>query len=271
MFLFKLKSPINAIVGGGFFLKYIVLPTYLAWKSFGIENGTNSLSSLDSMIQKHRKRENTLQRNPSIGCIILTSPFFFPKESWIEQPQDWKANIVQGKTYNMDQMPGMMLANQVMERLQKGNLENKASYVASGTYDEQPRYGNPIISRNRIGQGSFRAFVSIAYQHRGAITGERTLPVLDAAHIIPYSEKGTHAISNGLLLRTDIHNLYDSGYIAVDDSYKVMVSKRLFEDFGNGKVYYAYDGQPLSVFPQKQDESPDKKALIWHCERIFKG
>lgn len=52
----------------------------------------------------------------------------------------------------------------------------------------------------------------------------KTLPVLDAAHIIPFSENGPN-ISNGILLRTDIHTLFDKGYITIDENYIVEVSK----------------------------------------------
>ena len=45
--------------------------------------------------------------------------------------------------------------------------------------------------------------------NRCAVTGEKTLPVLDAAHILPYSKGGSHDVRNGLLLRRDIHSLFD--------------------------------------------------------------
>lgn len=72
-----------------------------------------------------------------------------------------------------------------------------------------PRYGEPTLIRPRLGQGAFRASVTSVYQHRCALTGERTLPILDAAHIRPYDQGGEHEVTNGLLLRTDIHRLFD--------------------------------------------------------------
>ena len=76
MFLFKLHSPQDFIVGGGFFVKYSLVPTYLAWDAFGIKNGTRSLKELNNRINKYRGRNNIVQNNPQIGCIILTEPFF---------------------------------------------------------------------------------------------------------------------------------------------------------------------------------------------------
>ena len=48
-----------------------------------------------------------------------------------------------------------------------------------------------------------------AYERRCAVTGEKTLPVLEAAHIRPYALLGPHRVNNGLLLRSDLHKLFD--------------------------------------------------------------
>src|SRR5690606_11461688 len=81
--------------------------------------------------------------------------------------------------------------------------------------EEGPRYGAEYLARARLGQGAFRVLVTDAYQKRCAISGERTLPVLQAAHIRPYAAAGPHRVSNGLLLRSDLHILFDRGYVTV--------------------------------------------------------
>jgi len=79
--------------------------------------------------------------------------------------------------------------------------------------------------------------VTDAYERRCAITGERTLPVLEAAHIKPYSSGGPHEPENGLLLRSDLHTLFDQGYVTVDaHQLKVVVSSRIREEFENGET-----------------------------------
>lgn len=55
--------------------------------------------------------------------------------------------------------------------------------------DNEERYHH-ILIRHRLGQGAFRVLVTDAYQRRCAISGEKTLPVLEAAHIRPYSQHG---------------------------------------------------------------------------------
>ena len=82
---------------------------------------------------------------------------------------------------------------------------------ASGLSDEV-RFGQPQLVKPRLGQGAFRILVTDIYGRRCAVTQERTLPALEAAHIRPYSDGGEHEAPNGLLLRRDIHSLFDTGY-----------------------------------------------------------
>ena len=62
-------------------------------------------------------------------------------------------------------------------------------------------------------------------------------PVLEAAHIKPYGRGGEHRVDNGLLLRSDLHRLYDQGYVTVTADYVFKVGERLREEFRNGRSY----------------------------------
>ena len=66
---------------------------------------------------------------------------------------------------------------------------------------EPVMFGEPYLVRPRLGQGSFRVLVTDTYGRRCAVTGEKALPVLDAAHIRAVREGGQHRLDNGLLLR----------------------------------------------------------------------
>ena len=114
---------------------------------------------------------------------------------------------------------------------------------------DQPRYATSL-TKHRLGQGGFRISVTDAYQRRCAISGEKTLPVLEAAHIQPYSCEGPHMLQNGLLLRSDIHTLFDGGYITITPDYRIEVSQRLHNDYGNGRDYYKFHGERLLVLPE---------------------
>ena len=56
-------------------------------------------------------------------------------------------------------------------------------------------------------------------------------------HIRPVASGGEHRLDNGVLLRSDVHTLYDRGYLGVDRNYRLMVSRRLRDDFSNGDQY----------------------------------
>jgi putative restriction endonuclease len=94
---------------------------------------------------------------------------------------------------------------------------------------------------------------------------------LEAAHIKPFVETGPHLVSNGLLLRSDLHTLLDRGYVTVTEDFKVEVSGRIKEEFENGREYYAYHGKPLIELPGSTDELPSKEFLRWHNEHVFLG
>src|SRR5215510_14947587 len=87
----------------------------------------------------------------------------------------------------------------------------------------------------RLGQGSFRLIVLDSYQRRCAFTNSPVLHVLDAAHIKPYALGGTHAPENGLLLRQDLHTLFDRGYVTVTPDHHVEISQCIKQEFDNGK------------------------------------
>jgi putative restriction endonuclease len=267
MFLFKLHSPMNYIVGGGFFINFSKLPASLAWDAFGIANGAMSLQELHTRVYKYKKTNRFSDPDPSIGCIILASPFYFDEKDWIPVPADWGKSIVQGKIYDTTQAVGNALYEQVQCRLTRQD-RIQPDFSAS---ESDNRYGNEQIIRPRIGQGAFKVLITEAYQRRCAITGEKTLPVLEAAHIKPYSVKGPHEVKNGILLRRDYHTLFDRGYITIDKSLTIEVSPRIKEDFGNGREYYAHHGSKLLVLPTRKDQLPDPGYLEWHNQNVYVG
>ena len=215
-FLFKLHSPDNFIAGGGFFVKHSNLPLFLAWEAFGEKNGAVSLEVLQAMIEKFRSNKPH-EHNPTIGCTILADPFFLQKRDWIPAPSHWAPSIVQGKSYESEERIGAQLWAEVQARLARVEPANAVSQVdgASLQAEESPRYGAEFLTSARLEQGAFRVLVTDAYTRRCAITGERTLPALEAAHIQPFAKSGPNVIANGLLLRSDVHKLFDSGYLSV--------------------------------------------------------
>lgn len=126
---------------------------------------------------------------------------------------------------------------------------------------EQPeRYGEPILIRPRLGQGALRVAVTDSYRRACAVTQEHSLPVLEAARIKPYAQGGVHEVTNGLLLRSDLHRLFDLGYVTVTADLRLQVSERLRGDFENGRTYYPFHGAQVAV-PSTANLHPDASLL----------
>jgi putative restriction endonuclease len=263
--LFKLHSPRNFIVGGGFFTRFLHLPISLAWDAFVEGNGARSLSEMRDRIARYRHTPIGPTDNPTIGCILLAEPFFFSQTEWIPVPADFSPNIVQGKGYDAEtEGAGKALWAAVTERLAASAGSKLIAGPATEAAIESVRYGAPTLVRPRLGQGTFRLIVTDAYERRCAITGERTLPVLQAAHIKPYSSGGPHDPDNGLLLRSDLHTLFDQGYMTVDaDTLEVVVSGRIREEFENGRNYYGLHGRPIRL-PHENGSQPSREYLAFH-------
>ncbi len=268
LFLFKLKSPHNAIAGGGFFVSHSRIPLSLAWEAFGSKNGMDDFSTLRNKILSLRQGEARLDPDPTIGCIILTQPFFLPRESWIPVPEDWKPNIVQGKTYSGDNRIGPQLLARVSEALSNRSALWEEAHLS---HEEEARYGAEFLMRNRLGQGAFRVMVTDAYNRRCATTGERTLPVLESAHIKPYADSGPHNVDNGLLLRSDLHKLFDKGLITVTTDLHIEVSNRIKALYENGRDYYALRGRQLISMPREPLYRPSREYIEWHNENVYKS
>ncbi len=271
-FLFKLKSPLNVIGGIGFFSSHTFLPMSMAWDTFKNRNGCETYDEFSRMIINYRKDKFNI--NPTIGCIVLTNPLFFKREDWIEVPSNWGNGIVQGKSYNTMDEIGKKLWTKIELMINKYLITRSIDEGKSQLILEEPSspaYGKSILTKVRLGQGAFRILVTDAYTRRCSITGEKTLPVLEAAHIRPYAESGPHFISNAILLRSDMHKLFDCGYLTITNDHRIEVSSRIKEEFQNGKEYYQFHGKSLMFLPNREMDKPNAKYIDWHNSNIYKG
>lgn len=269
LFLFKLKSPRNVIGGFGVLSQSTNMPLSLAWEAFGIKNGARSLPEMRARILQYRPSARQ-ESDPTIGCRVVVQPVFLPSSQWIAQPNSWARSIVVGKTYDTETAEGLRLWEQVMETSdiawaarRSSVAERQSTYVAPG-----PRFGEPHLIRPRLGQGAFRLAVTDAYGRECAITGGKVLPALEAAHIQSYTEGGEHEVSNGLLLRRDIHSVFDAGYLTFDDDLRVVISDRVRTEFNNGNEYRRLHGSKLQL-PADPSRHPNMERLRWHQNNVF--
>jgi hypothetical protein len=116
----------------------------------------------------------------------------------------------------------------------------------------------------RQGQPAFRAALLEAYQAACAVTRTDVPAVLEAAHIHPRRGEAWDRVQNGLLLRCDVHTLFDLGLIGVDGNV-VKASDEL-----SGTEYAILQGRLLAL-PQPETLRPSSAALAWHLANVFQG
>jgi hypothetical protein len=123
--------------------------------------------------------------------------------------------------------------------------------------DGRARIKASIVQRR--GQARFRGVLMKAYGGRCAISGCGVRDVLEAAHILPFLGPETNHVCNGLLLRADLHTLFDCGLIGVDaDQMRVLMAPCLAKS-----EYAKLRGAPLRL-PEKASDHPNKRALERH-------
>lgn len=117
----------------------------------------------------------------------------------------------------------------------------------------------------RRGQRAFRNQLLLAYTSKCAMTGCGIVDILEAAHISPYNGPKTNHVSNGLLLRPDIHTLFDLGLIAIDpNNFTTITSHSLINT-----EYERLEGRKIAI-PERPEDHPSKFALAYHREHVFK-
>lgn len=262
---FKLKAPHHAIGGFGHFAGYMRMPLWMAWEAYGEANGAPDPAALRARLARLSSvRAGGL--DVQIGCIALARPIFFAPGDWVAAPADWKPNIVSGCRYDLASESGRALWEACLGRDADGASFAPPSAQAVG----QPRYGAPRTVAPRLGQAAFRLSVQEAYRRACAVTAAHPLPALEAAHIRPYGDGGSHDVSNGILLRRDLHRLFDLGLVTVRPHGVFTVSRRLLADPLCGDAYRALDGRTIAL-PRLRHERPDRDALEWHGDVIFAG
>ncbi|RMO17789.1 hypothetical protein ALQ47_01388 [Pseudomonas cichorii] len=144
----------------------------------------------------------------------------------------------------------------------EAELETQGAFDPTDVIDARKRTLSNIVRRQ--GQKSFRKKLLKAYAGQCAITGCGIEALLEAAHIVPYQGADTNVVSNGLLLRADIHTLFDLGMLWVNpDSFLVELADGLKQS-----EYSALDQKPLAL-PSVLSDRPSVKALQAHLDSLL--
>ncbi|GAA3640575.1 hypothetical protein GCM10022200_25310 [Microbacterium awajiense] len=288
-FLFKTKRPGAfrdvdipgySLVGGGFFEDYFEMPVSEAWTIWGQGNGVATEQELLDRVRAYRSNKRWVDDpDPTIGCIILRNVFFAPRGEELPQPPNWSLNnvTIEGyETLGRERKPDseyVLQAFQLMQRNARVDFSWDTDLRSTAIEWDGPKYGDPALVSPRMGQGRFRRAVDEAYDFRCAVTSSKTYPSLEAAHIRDFAhDSGTHQVSNALLLRSDVHTLYDRGYLGIDADLRLRVSPALRARGWNGVEFYEKEAAAFKIrVPENPRLAPDPDALAWHHENRFRA
>lgn len=128
-----------------------------------------------------------------------------------------------------------------------------SSWEPTSEQDARERVQTDIVRRR--GQQQFREALLAAYDRQCAVTGCTAVPALEAAHILPYRGEHTNRVANGLLLRADIHTLFDLDLIGVNPDGRLLVSSQL-----GATEYERLRGSRVHM-PKREEDRPDGRLL----------
>jgi hypothetical protein len=153
---------------------------------------------------------------------------------------------------------------QRIEELIRGNHHefnlHELTFDPAIPLDERTRTLATVVQRQ--GQPEFRNRLIVVYDGRCAVTGCDAVEALEAAHIRPYLGPHTNVVTNGLLLRADIHTLFDKGLLAIDaDRMTLVLHPTLMTT-----VYRGFAGKTVRL-PAHAPYRPNPESLRQHRKK----
>jgi len=204
----------------------------------------------------------------SEGCVCLPIekrtlqvPRAKQVEGGVGQSNIWYADSQENKILEFRQEVENLIQQHYNSDIAKLNIiqqELDQDFLnAINLEDARERVLTSIVRRQ--GQSQFRQKLLKAYKGKCVISGCNVEEVLEAAHITPYFGQQTNVTSNGLLLRSDLHTLFDLRLITLDPKTKqVLIAPKLMQ------TQYQEFFQREITLPENRTDIPDEKALAKH-------
>lgn len=249
------------IVGGGYFVKWVLLKPSKAWECFGVRNGRNSFAEMMQEI-----REQGGDENSDLISHILYGTFIFSNRDALPVPVEYT------QEFDDNDYRFLISTAQPIGRYLDHILRERRAGLSAEEYSSDWR-GIYYLAAKHVEHADidgFHAAVMAAYDFKCAITGDTSVPVLDVANIQPCYSKSFQSVQNGVLMRCDLHRLFSEGYITLsyvgDDAIEVRVSKSLASM--GAESYLKYDHKRITL-PQDRTAWPKREYLLWHNNKCF--
>jgi len=209
--------------------------------------------------------------NPPVILVFRTGEKFHARLATLKQLNALATELPHGATQKgITPATDVMLSNFNVSPVDlMSSFQEYLTNFPPVTFDpgslEDAREKQLAVMVRRQGQGSFRKALLSAYSERCVMTRTRTSWVLEAAHIVPYLGKKTNVLPNGLLLRADVHTLFDLGLISIEpNERRITISKVLQQS-----PYRGLHGRPV-LQPNRASAQPSADALAYHYSRFRK-
>ena len=179
-----------------------------------------------------------------IGCIVLSNCEFWENGEYLNIEDfnlSFPKEVVKLKYFDEDDLIKNSLS-----------LPEKKDFELVSAVRE--RFEN-VTTTKRDGQARFKRRMLEIYSNKCCISGEEIPELLDAAHIQPYINNSSNHIQNGLLLRKDLHTLFDNGLLSISQNYTISLSPLI-----KSKYYLDFKEKSLSL-PANNRDYPSKQAL----------
>lgn len=261
--LFKETEPNHYyIVGGAYFLGWRKSNPQKAWQLYGVHNGAYTYEDFVCDVAAQGGNENS-----ELSMALLSHTFIFDKNDQVFIPEELNENVVNRQVFTLplDEPAGRYLHKQVLAR--------RDNYIGEDGADWHGMYYTASHRNSKTYVAEFQARVLNAYNFRCAISGVKARPVLSIAHIQPFYDNKFQSSSNGVVLRSDLYQLFKGGYITFvykDNGSKlvVKVSETVREAYGED--YMVLDGKELFL-PEDRSAWPEPRYVLWHNNNCYEN
>lgn len=261
--LFRTEGSNNFIVGGAYLLGWRDCSIKEAWDLYGVRNGAYNYKDLIAEVALRGGNEKS-----KLSMAMLAHVFMFDEQDFIHIPSQLIDSLSDKNifTLSLDDPLGRYIRTRVLER--------RDNYIGADGSDWKGMYYAASHRNSKTYVAEFYSRVLNAYDFRCALSGVRARPVLSVAHIQPFYDSKFQKSSNGVVLRSDLYQLFSSGYITFvykekkggKTSLVAKVSETVRVAYGDD--YMKFDGREL-LLPEERKCWPEPKYVKWHNENCF--
>ena len=193
------------------------------------------------------------------GIVGLSNTSKLDKQIWDEYSSNWEK-----LAFDSEQIMANYANKTIEENFSK--IEDVDNFIIPEGKDRE------VVVRQRINQSFFRTSVLASYNSRCCITGLSCVDLLEACHIVDWSENIENRLnpSNGLCLNVMFHKAYDKNYIGISPDYDIYISSKLFDENKDNEFIYNFFKQYHKTKMHLPDKFlPNKDLLDIHFQKFY--